>query len=407
MRRALELSSHPVFVVLAIVFLSSLLAELRFNDVRVPVVVWEMLLGILIGPQVLGLVKAGGLLQWLGDTLGLAALFFMAGMDLDLQKVKGRPLTLALRGWVLSLGIAIVIATALHSLPIVHAPMMVALVLTTTAMGTFLPILRDAGRVDSRFGAYVLASGAVGEFAPVLAVSLVLTREYGAWQEVALMLAFAVIAVGAALVALGLRPPKVLALLERGMHSSTQLPVAISLLLLASFDLLSRTIGMEAVLGAFAAGMVVGLASKGEPGKPFREKMEAICFGFFVPFFFVVSGVNLNLGALLHSTKSMLLVPLFLFLFLMVRGTPALLYRKDIPRYERLPFALYSATALPMVVAITNIGVRTGQMGTDIAAALVGAALMSVLLFPAIAGSLLSKAIPCVRDARSDLRGLP
>jgi Kef-type K+ transport system membrane component KefB len=155
-----ELSRHPVFVVLAIVFLSSLLAELRFKDVRVPVVVWEMLFGILIGPQILGLVKAGGLLQWLGDTLGLAGLFFMAGMDLDLQRVKGRPLTLALRGWVLSLRIAIVIAIALHSLPIVHAPMIVGLVLTTTALGTLLPIARDAGNLDSRFGTYVLAADA-------------------------------------------------------------------------------------------------------------------------------------------------------------------------------------------------------------------------------------------------------
>src|SRR5208283_4069060 len=177
MRRALELSSHPVFVVLAIVFLSSLLAELRLNDVRVPVVVWEMLLGILIGPHVLGLVKAGGLLQWLGDTLGLAALFFMAGMDLDLQKVKGRPLSLALRGWVLSLGLALGATVLLHSLPFLRAPMMVALVLTTTAMGTFLPILRDAGHLDTRFGTYVLAAGAVGEFAPVVVVSLALTHD--------------------------------------------------------------------------------------------------------------------------------------------------------------------------------------------------------------------------------------
>ena len=161
--------------------------------------------------------------------------------------------------------------------------------------------------------------------------------------------------------------------------------------MLACFDVLSERFGLEAVLGAFAAGMVVSLASRGEAGSVFREKMEAICFGFFVPFFFVVSGVNLDLGALLHSAKTLLLVPLFLTLFLVARGAPVFLYRRDLAKDERWPFALYSATALPMIVAITTIGVRTGRMKPDVAAALVGAGLLSVLLFPMIAGALLSK----------------
>ncbi len=383
-----------MFVVLAIAVVSALLAEIRVGAFRIPVVVWEMLFGLILGPQVLGLVKTGGLLEWLGGTLGLAALFFMAGLELDLQKVKGRPLTLAVRGWALSLALAVALAFALHSVPRLNIPMMVGLVLTTTAMGTFLPMLRDAGHLDSGFGRYVLAAGAVGEFAPIIVVSLVLTREYGAWQQIALMLAFAAVAFGAAVIALGVRPPRALALLERSMHSSTQLPLALSVLILASFDLLSQSIGLEAVLGAFAAGMVVGLAAQGESGKLFRQKSEALCFGFFVPFFFVVSGVNLDLRALLESPKSMLLVPLFLLLFLVVRGAPVLLYGNDIPKRERLPLALYSATALPMVVAITNIGVRTGHMSTEIAAALVGAGVLSVLLFPTIGSALLAKRMP-------------
>jgi Kef-type K+ transport system membrane component KefB len=185
------------------------------------------------------------------------------------------------------------------------------------------------------------------------------------------------------------------------MHSSTQLPIAISVLLLASFDLLSLRVGLEGVLGSFAAGIVVGLASHAEPGKLFRQKMEALCFGFFVPFFFVVSGVNLDLAVLLRNPKSVLLVPLFLLLYLVVRGVPVFLYGNDLPRYERLPFALYSATALPMVVAIANVGVRTGKLSSGIAAALVGAAVISVLLFPTIAGALLSKRSPAGSGRRA------
>ena len=387
----MDLGAYPALLVMAVAVAASLLSEIRIGAVWVPVVVWEMAFGMLIGPHGLGIARNSDLLDWFGHRAGLAALFFMAGMELDLEKVKGRPLSIAVRGWVLSLAIALAAAAVLHRLPDIHTPMMVALVLTTTAMGTFLPILRDAGHLDSRFGSFVLAAGAVGEFGPVVVVSLVLTRVYGAWQEVALMLGFVAISVMAALIALGLRPPRLLKLLERTMHSSTQLPVVFSLLLVAVFVTLSQAIGLESVLGAFAAGMVVGIASQGEGGKLFREKSEAICFGFLVPFFFVVSGMNLDVGSLLQSPKTMLLTPMFLVLFLLVRGTPVLLYRNDIAKYERLPFALYSATALPMVVAITDIGVRTGRLQTGIAAALVGAGLFSVLLFPTVASALLSR----------------
>ncbi len=387
----MHFSNHPAVVVFGVAVVASLLAELRVGSFRVPVVIWEMLFGILIGPQVLGLVTPGHTLLWLGDTLGLAALFFMAGMDLDLEKVKGRPLKLAFPGWLISLGIAVAAAALLHSLRFVHTTMLVALVLTTTAMGTFMPMLRDEGLISTSFGSYVIGAGAAGEFLPVMVVSLVLTRHYGAGKEVALVLCFIAVAVGAAAVAIGVRPPKVLLLLERTMHSSTQLPVLLSLLLLSIFDFLCVRIGLESVLGAFAAGMVVGLASQDEEAKPFRAKMDAVCFGFLIPFFFVVSGMNLDLGALLNDRKSVLMVPLFLLLFLIVRGVPVFLYRNDIAKNQRLPFVLYSGTALPLVVAITNIGVRTGQLRSDMAASLVGAGVLSVLLFPTVAGTLLAR----------------
>jgi Kef-type K+ transport system membrane component KefB len=379
----MNFGSHPVLIVMAIAVISSLLGEIRVS-VRVPVVVWEVVFGILVGPYVFGIVRGDGLLDWLGK-LGLGALFFMAGMDLDLEKVKGRPLSLALFGWIVSLVLGLCAAVILHVLPFVRTPVMVAFALTTTSLGTLTPILRDAGELDSKFGGFLLAAGAAGEFGPVVVISLVLTPLYGAWREAALMLAFVAIAFAAAAVALGLRPPKVLKLLERTMHSSTQLPVCISMLLLACFVVFAEGIGLEAVLGAFAAGMVVGLASRGAAGRVFREKMEAIAFGFFIPFFFVVSGVDVNLGALLHDPKTLLLVPVFLIVFLIVRGAPVFLYRKDLAKEERWPFALYSATALPLVVAIAAIGVRTGRLNSDISAALVGAGLLSVLLFPTIA----------------------
>ena len=137
--------------------------------------------------------------------------------------------------------------------------------------------------------------------------------------------------------------------------------------------------------------MIVGVATRGEDGKLIRVKADAVCFGFLVPFFFVTSGMKFDLGGLLQSPKTMFLIPVFFFLFFVVRGAPVFLYRSDICEKQRLPFVLYSATALPLVVAITEIGMRSGRMQSDIAAALVGAAMLSVLLFPVIGGALRSR----------------
>jgi Kef-type K+ transport system membrane component KefB len=350
-----------------------------------------MVFGIVVGPHVLALARAEGLLGWLGGTLGLAALFFMAGMELDLERLRGRPLALAGFGWILSLGLGFSVTALLNVQSFLHAPIMVAVALSTTTMGTLLPILRDAGELETEFGRLFLAVGAMGEFGPIVLVSLLFVRENTEWQRVAFMLALVAVTLLAAPAALRVRPPKVLELLGRTMHSSTQLPVRVSILLIAFLLVLSETFGLDAVLGCFAAGMVVGLATRGEDGKPMREKLDAVCFGFLVPFFFVTSGMKFDLGGLLQSAKTILHVPMLLTLFLVVRGAPVFLYRKDIAKGERLPFALYSATALPMLVAITDIGVRTGRMRTDIAAALVGAGLLYVLLFPTIAGFLSSK----------------
>jgi len=381
------MGSYPVLLVLTIAIVAPLLAEIPIG-IRVPALVLEIVLGIVVGPHVLGLATVTPLLSWIGGRLGLGALFFMAGLELDLQKVRGRPLSLAARGWLISIALGAAAAAVLYALPSVHTPMMVALALATTAMGVLTPVLRDGGQLDSEFGRMVLGAGAVGEFGPVVIMSLALTGTYRSSVELILMVVFVAIAVAAALVALGVRPPRFVNLLTRLMESSSQLPVRISLWLLAAFGVLSEKFGFEIVPGAFAAGMVIGLATRGAEGKPLRAKVEAVCFGFLVPFFYVTTGMKFDLTALLRSTTTMLLVPVFLVLLLLVRGTPAFLYRHVLKRGELLPLALLSATALPLVVAITDLGVRRGQLRADIAAALVGAAMLSVLLFPAIAGFL-------------------
>jgi Kef-type K+ transport system membrane component KefB len=378
-----ELSTHPVLIVLAVAVAAALLSEIPLG-IRIPVGVIQLLLGIVVGPHVLGLAKLEGIVTVFAF-FGTCALFFMAGMELDLDQVKGRPTYLALAGWLISLALGLLFAAVLYALPFVQAPLFVAIALTTTALGMLVPILRDSGDLATPFGRYVLAAGAAGEFGPVIAMSLVFAREFSRWQEAGLMLLFVAIAVGCALIALGTRQPRILAWLERSMHKSAQLPVLLAMLLLAVFTVLAEGFGLESLLGSFAAGMVIGLATRGEPGREMRTKIEAIMFGFFVPFFYVVSGMRFDLTALLGSVKAMLLVPLFLLLLVVCRGVPVLLYRKDLTRDERVSFVLYTSMGLPILIAVTHIGVETGRVSTAIASALVGAGMLSVLVFPALA----------------------
>jgi Kef-type K+ transport system membrane component KefB len=386
-------TGHPVLWILVAAVAAPLMAEIPVGF-RVPVVVLEVLLGIAIGPHGLGLVQFEGFVAIM-FVFGMAATLFMGGMELDFGRIRGRPLSLAVRGWLLSLVLGFAVVGVLHLVPFVQAPVMVALTLVTTSLGVLLPVFRDAGQLDTRFGSLSLAAGTIGEVAPIVVMSLLLSQRYSTWQEVGFLVIFLGIVTVAAAVGMGLRPPRLLAFLHRTMHASSQLPVRVSLLLVGGLFVLAEEFGFESIFGAFAGGMIVGLATRGESGEPLRVKIDAVFFGWFFPFFFVGTGIKFDLPALTRDLTTMILVPTFLLLFLLVRGIPAVLYRNDLARHERAPFVLASAVAsLSIVVVITEIGVHTQTMNPDIAAALVGAALLSVMLFPTIAGVLLSRTAP-------------
>ena len=384
------LTGHPVLWLLVAAVAAPLLAEVPLGF-RVPVVVFEVLLGIAIGPHGLGLVRFDGFIAVM-FVYGMGATLFMAGMELDFGRIRGRPLSLAVRGWLLSLLLGFAVVGILHVVPFVEAPLMVALTLVTTSLGVLLPVFRDSGQLDTRFGGLVLAAGTVGEVGPIVAMSILLSQRYSTWQELGFLVAFLGIVVVTAAVGMGLRPPRLVALLNRTMHASSQLPVRVSLLLAGGLFVLAEELGFESIFGAFMAGMIVGLATRGASGETLRAKIDAVFFGWFFPFFFVGTGIKFDVPALTRELTTMLLVPTSLLLFLVVRGIPVILYRDDLPSRERVPFVLASAVAsLSIVVVITEIGVRTRTMNSDIAAALVGAALLSVILFPTIAGALLSQ----------------
>jgi Kef-type K+ transport system membrane component KefB len=255
--------------------------------------------------------------------------------------------------------------------------------MATTAIGTLIPILRDAGEIKTRFGTYLLAAGAAGEFGPILLVTLILSGSQPLHEALILIL-FVGLAVLTGLAAVR-SAWRGWPLVERAFETSSQVAVRLAVVLVFGLVALAAELGLDLLLGGFVAGIITRVALRGREVGVLESKLTAVGYGLLIPFFFITSGMEFDLSALTSSASGMLKVPLFLALFLLVRGTPALLlYRGVLAARERLALAFFSATELPLVVAITTVAVDQGHMKSSTAAGLVGAAILSALIYPLI-----------------------
>jgi Kef-type K+ transport system membrane component KefB len=352
------------------------------RGIVIPVVVVELVFGVILGPHVLGL-KVDSFLSFFSD-LGLALLFFFAGYEIDIDRIRGHPLHLGMLGWAMSLAIAYSVAGVLAVAGVVLSLLYTGSALTTTAIGTLIPILSDSGELKTRFGTFMLAAGAVGEFGPILLLTLVLSAQ-GTVHNAVILIAFVAIAVAIAVLA-ARSSMWTMPLFERTLESSSQLAVRWILVLIFALVVLAFHLGLDLLLGGFAAGVITRHVLGRREAPAFDSKLTAVAFGVFVPFFFVVSGMRLDVPALFSSPGEVAKVALFFLLFLVVRGTPALLlYRHVLGRRDRVALALMSSTQLPLVLAITALATASGHMRPSTAAALVGAAVLSTLVFPVLA----------------------
>ena len=346
--------------------------------VTLPVVVLELLAGIVLGPHVLGLQVTSTVLFF--KDLGLGLLFFFAGYELDVRRIAGRPLRLGLLGWGMSLVLAYTAVGLLHWAGIAVSILYAGSAIATTAIGTLIPVLSDTGDLATPFGTYLLAAGAVGEFGPILLLTIVLSTQ-GSIHNALILLAFVTVAVVVGILTVKARRPT-LRWFERTLEASSQLAVRWMLVLLFGLALLAYRLGLDLLLGGFAAGLIARELLRGREISGVDSKLSAIAFGLFVPFFFTVSGMTLDITAF-ASPGGLLRTLLFCALMLLVRGTPALtLYRRQLDRRSRHALALLSSTQLPLVLAITALATAAGRMSPSIAADLVGAALLSTLIFP-------------------------
>jgi Kef-type K+ transport system membrane component KefB len=389
-----------VLIGLAAVF-APILAEGSRRFVAIPEVVIQIVLGILLGPYVFNLAHPNNIVTALSD-FGLTYLMFLAGTELDLSTMRQGHLGRAVGSWGASLVLALGVGVFLHGTGLVLDSVVVALCLTTTALGTLLPILHDAGVLRTAVGPSILSVGAIGEFGPIVAVAVLLTNR-DARVTFLLLALFVVVAVIAALLATQLHPPRFIALMRRHLYSTAQLPVRISVLLVILLVYLAEKLSLDVLLGAFAAGVVVRLFIRGEDSEPITSKLEEIGFGFLIPIFFIESGINFDLHALIHMPKVLLLVPMFTAIFLFTRALPTwAFFRGAVTKVEARTLAVLSATGLPIIVVITTLGVSEHRMKPQNAAALVAAGMVSVLVYPLIGVRWLRKGTDAAEES-----GLP
>jgi len=352
---------------------------------RIPQVVVFLIGGVLIGPHVLGLAETSSI-QLLAN-IGLGFLFLLAGYELEPHLLREEPGRLAIGGWLISATIAVGMAAALTAAGYIKDYVPVGLALTTTALGTLLPILRDNGMLSGQFGRYVFAAGAVGEVFPILIIAVFLGQRgsFVALASVALVGALALVLTFVPRLA---KSAAVQRIVTEGQEATGQVTLRWSMVLLFVLLAVAARFGLDVVLGAVLAGMVLrGWTQHLKMDtESLEHKFDAVGYGIFIPIFFVSSGMSFDLKSISEDPLRLLL---FFGLLIVVRGLPSLLvYRHALAPVQRLEMTFITATSLPLLIALATIGEQDGVMLPATAASMIGAGVLSVLVFPLIAVTL-------------------
>jgi Kef-type K+ transport system membrane component KefB len=389
------------FTNLLIVLAIGLLAPLVLGfapRVRLPAIVLEIVLGIAVGPSGLGWVEPDLPVSILA-LIGLAFLLFLSGLEIDVERLRGRILKLTAIGFGLAFVIAVVVGLGLHAGGFVKSPLFVAIVLVATSLGVIVPVLKDSGNISSSFGQLIIAAASIADFGAIILLSLFFSGKGSTSTAGTLILlgVFSLVVVAVGLAVAGVEHSMSLSRVLRRLQDTTaQIRVRAAFVLLIGFTALADQVGLETILGAFAAGALLSLIDRDEAmtHPQFRLKLEAAGFGVFIPVFFVTSGLRFDLGALFASPSTVARVPLFLLAILLARGVPALVYVRLLGRSRALIAGVLQATSLPFIVAATQIGLQLGVITRASAAGLVAAGLLSVIVSPALGLVLLRRAQP-------------
>jgi Kef-type K+ transport system membrane component KefB len=355
-----------------------------------PQVVVFIVGGVLIGPQVLGWAQPDQIT--LVANVGLGFLFLLAGYELDLELFREHVGRRAILAWLVTAGVSIAVTGVLSAMGFVRAFVPIAIGLTTTAFGALLPILRDNDMLGGRFGHFILPAGAVGEFLPIVAIAIFLSAK-GQFLGVVTLLVMVLVALVLAVLPRWVTRRSFVDISRAGENATSQTTLRITIALLFGLLVVAGRFGLDIVLGAFLAGIILRRWAPGDV-HALESKLDAIGYGFFIPIFFISSGMSLDIKSIAAAPERL---AVFFALLILVRGLPAMfLYRRDLVLVQRVQMMLLTATALPLLVALSEIGLSTGNMLPENAAALVGAGVLSVILLPGIAVALNKRTSPVV-----------
>lgn len=393
--RRMEIEFTNLLVVAAVGFTAPLLLGLA-PRLRFPAVVLEIIAGIIVGPAVLGWVEIDEPVRVL-SILGLAMLLFLAGLEIEYDRLRGRVARLAGGGFLLSFAIAVAVGILLRATGTVGDALFVAIVLSATSLGVVIPVLKDSGNIETPFGQLVIAAASIADFVTIILLTLFFSEEASSTSSTLLLLgAFIALAglLGLAIAEIE-HLTRVRSALRRLQDTTAQIRIRGAFVLMVGMTALATSLGLELILGSFIAGAILKLVDRDTmmTHPQLREKLEAVGFGIFVPIFFVATGVAYDLDAL-GEPSTLVEVPIFLAAMVAVRGLPALLYRGEVGGRKTVVAALLQATSLPFIVAATAIGIELGAIEPGTAAAFIAAGLLSVVIFPATALALLGKERP-------------
>jgi len=390
-----DISFDNLLIVAAVAFVVPLTLGLA-PGLRLPAIVLELVVGIGIGPSGLGWVEVDAAVELMA-LLGLAFLLFIAGLEVDYDGLRGRLLGLTGSAWVLSFALALAIGYALDLGGLVASSLLIAIAISATGLGVVIPILKDANQLSTMFGKVVVAGCSIAEIAPLVLVSLFFSGEASSVGSTLVLLGIfggLVLATAFALI-FAEHSRRLSGTLRRLQDTTAQIRVRGAFLLLALFVVVAEEFGLEAILGTFMAGAILKIVDRDQAmtHPEFRHKLEATAFGVFIPFFFVASGIRFDLDALFASGETIARVPIFLAALLFVRGLPVLLYRSLVKgKTMVVSAALLQATSISFLVVVAEIGRELELLSEGSAAALIAAGLLSVVVFPLTALTLLRRA---------------
>lgn len=384
-----------LLVVLLLAFLVPILLS-RFK--QLPVVVGEIIAGIIIGPSILGWVVEGPILTFMSD-IGLAFLMFLAGIEINFgllfpskrdpsrQKVENESglnlLRLATWAYALTLLLAFPSGYLLRLLGLQSDPWLLAFVLSATSLGVLLPILKERRMLGTNYGQVIFITATLADFVTVILLTIhIITFDRGFEPEIfAIGLLFIAFLFfyrwGPPLVNI----PAVRRFFDELSQATVQIKVRGAIAIMMAFVVLAEFVNAELILGAFLGGMVVSLL-KSKEDEGLVHKLEAFGFGFFIPVFFILVGVNLEIGALLESPESLFLLPLILAISLVVKILPMLFLKRHFTWKEVFSSGLLLNTHLSLEIAVSVIGLRAGLLDPVAATTIILFAIITVVLMP-------------------------